>query len=60
MNTTLRNRINDSKTLCVVASTHRLVPDTIEQIQVHKMNAVDIEREVVARERMKLMRRMAV
>jgi hypothetical protein len=43
-----------------VASTHRLVPDTIEQKQVHKMNAADIEREIVARERMKLMRRMAV
>ena len=60
MNPSLRNRINDSKTFCVVASTHRLVPDTIEQKQVHKMNAVDIEREVGARERMKLMRRMAV
>ena len=41
MSPSLRNRINDSKTFCVVASTHRLVPDTIEQKQVHKMNAVD-------------------
>jgi hypothetical protein len=60
MNPSLRNRTNDSKTFCVVASTHRLVADTVEQKQVHKMSSIDIEREVVARERMKLMRRMAV
>ena len=60
MSPSLRNRINDSKTFCVVASTHRLVLDTIEQKQVHKMNAADIEREVIARERMRLLRRMAI
>ncbi len=60
MNPSLRNRINDSRTFCAVASTHKLVADTVEQKQVHKMSSIDIEREVVARERMKLMRRMAV
>ena len=60
MNPSQARRIAESKTFCVVVSTHKLVADTVEQKQVIKKSSIDIEREVLARERVKLLRRVAV
>jgi hypothetical protein len=60
MNPGMRARINDAHTSLVHGSAPRLVADTTEQKQVIKMSSIDIEREVIARERMKMLRRMAV
>lgn len=60
MNPSMAKRIVEAHTFVVAASTNKLVADTVENRVVVRCAAVDIEREVVSRERMKLFRRMAV
>ena len=60
MTLNMKKRITDADTFCVVASTRKLAITLDEQHSIRRQSAVDIEREVIARERMKMLRRMAV
>jgi hypothetical protein len=59
VNPSLANRIAESHTFVVAASTNKLVGSDVENRSIARRSAVDIEREVIARERHKLLIRIA-
>ena len=59
MNPSLANRISESHTFVVSASTNKLVGSDAENRSIARRSAVDIEREVIARERRRLLIRTA-
>jgi hypothetical protein len=60
MNRARLNQIETAQTFCTLASTHKLVATEQEQYSVRRQSNVEIERAVIARERMRLMKRMAI
>lgn len=59
MNPSLANRIQDSHTFVVSASTRKLIASDAENRTIVRRSSVDIEREVIARERRRLIVRIA-
>lgn len=60
MNSTRARQIESAETFVTIASTHKLTASEAEQYSVRRQSSADIEREVIARERMRLLRRMAI
>jgi hypothetical protein len=59
MNPSLANRISESHTFVVAASTNKLVGSDAENRSIARRSAVGIEREVIVAERHKLLIRIA-
>ena len=59
MNPSLANRIAESHTFVVAASTNKLVGSVAENPSIARRSAVDIEREVIVAERRRLLIRIA-